>query len=186
MSIIKDGSGTGNTLRINEENRADVESVTRPIEQHINEAYSKAFVMSYVNVDPTGADDYIVYMKNTGTKNLHIHRMIARSEVVCTLTIEAVSATPGYVSATDLVASPLTLGSSNSLTGTFKSDANITGLTSESILLRHRVPVVNTDHLIDFPSHIIIPPGQALAIAVDSATAVVSGSFYLYEDQGVT
>jgi archaellum component FlaG (FlaF/FlaG flagellin family) len=184
MSIIKDGSGTGNSLRINEENRADVESVNRSIDQHINELYEKVFSLPFDAIDPTGADDYFLYIKNTGTKNLHVEALELRSTVAGTVEIHQVSGTAS--SGTTLTPVNRTLGSSASITATIETGADITGLSSEGILEYIRCAAVNTSYRSEITSHIIMPPGQAMALLWDTSTGALSGMITVYEDQGVT
>jgi hypothetical protein len=186
MTVIKDGSGTGRTTKVNEENRLDVESVSRSLDQHINELYQKCFSLPFDAIDPVGADDYFVYMKNTGTKNLHITDLRIRSTVAGTVEIRAVSGTPSYTADTDITPVNLSIGSSESLTGTFKTDTNTTGLTNEGVLFYHRLNTVGQEEHLRTSAHIIIPPGQAVALLWDAATGALSGTVSMYEDQGVS
>ena len=186
MSIIKDGSGTGNTLRINEENRADVESVTRTIDQHINEIYEKTFSISLDGIDPVGADDYFYYMKNTGTKNIHIEDMMVRSTVAGSVELHHVTGTASFAAETAITPVNRYLGSANSLTAVTSADTNTTGLTNAGTLCYLRCAVANTDYHIDITSHIIIPPGQAMALLWDTGTGALTATMTVYEDQGIT
>jgi len=186
MSIIKDGSGTGRTLRVNEENRADVEAISRPIEQHINELYEKYFSLPFDAIDPVGADDYFFYLKNTGTKNLHITDLRARSTVAGTIEWHGVTGTPSFTSDTDITPVNRTLGSSQTLIATAKTDTNTTGLTSTGVLFYQRLDTANEGEHIRTSGHIIMKPGQAMALSWDTATGALSGVLSVYEDQGVT
>ena len=186
MAIIKDGSGTGNTLRINEENRADVESVSRSITQHINEKYEKHFSLSFENIDPVGADDYFFYYKNTGLKNIHLTKFRFLSTVAGSVEIHSVTGTPSYVSESAVVPVNRSFGSSAAVTATINTDTNITGLTSAGMAIKLRLDTINKDYVDDAPSHIILPPGQALALLWDAATGAITSTIDIYEDQGVT
>jgi archaellum component FlaG (FlaF/FlaG flagellin family) len=183
MSIIKDGSGTGKTLRINTENRASTDSVTRTIGQHINEIYQKHFVAHFEAIDPTGADDYFFYMKNTGTKNIHITKMRFLSTVAGTVEVRHVSGTAS--SGTAVTPVNLFLGNSNAPTATIETDPDFTGLTNEGTIEGIRLDTVNKDFTEEVPEHIIIPPGQAVALLWDAATGAITGGIEFYEDQGV-
>jgi hypothetical protein len=182
--IIKDGAGTGNVARINEENRLDVESVSRSIDQHINELYQKYFSLPFDAIDPTGADDYFFYMKNTGTKNLHITDFRLRSTVAGTVEIRAVSGTAS--SGTTVTPVNRTIGSTNTITATVETGADITGLTNDGVLFYHRLDTADEEEHLKISAHIIIPPGQAVALLWDAATGALSGTVSVYEDQGVT
>lgn len=186
MSIIKDGSGTGRTLRINSENRADVESVTRPLDQHINEVYAKVFSVAFDAIDPVGADDYFYYMKNTGTKNLHVTDIRIRSTVAGVVEVHGVTGTASFTSETAITPTNRTIGSAESLTATTSADTNVTGLTSSGVLFYVPCETANEENEFKTSSHIIIPPGQAMALLWDTSTGALSGVVSVYEDQGVS
>lgn len=184
MAIIKDGAGTGKTAKVNEENRLDVEAISRSIEQHINEVYEKYFSIPFDAIDPTGADDYFLYIKNTGTKNLHVTDSRIRSTVAGTVEIHAVSGTAS--SGTTVTPVNRTVGSSQSLVATVESDPDFTGLSNEGVVFYQRLDTVDTDEHLRTSGHIIIPPGQAIAYLWDTSTGALSGVVSVYEDQGVT
>lgn len=186
MSIIKDGSGTGNTLRINSENRADVESVSRSITQHINEKYEKHLSITFEAIDPVGADDYFLYIKNTGTKNLHLTKFRFKTTVIGTIELHHVTGTASFAAETAITPVNRNLGSSESLTAVTSADTNTTGLSNAGTLLRLTLSTANVDFMDEAPSHIILPPGQALACLWDTATGILAGTIDIYEDQGVT
>ena len=127
--IIKDGA-TGTTAAVNEENRLDVEANSRPIEQHINEFYGKCFSLPFDAIDPAGADDYFLHIKNTGTKDLHVVNIEVRSTVAGTVEVHAVSGTASYAGATDVTPVNRKIGDTGSITATIKHDTNTTGLTN--------------------------------------------------------
>jgi hypothetical protein len=184
--IIKDGAGKGNAARVNVENRLDVESVSRPIDQHINEIYEKMYSLPFDAIDPVGADDYFVYIKNTGTKNLHVESLNIRSTVAGTVEVHYVTGTASFTSGTDITPVNRTLGSSVAITATIKTDTDTTGLTNGGILEYMRLAVANTDYCLEISSHLIIPPGKAMALLWDTSTGILSGTITIYEDQGVT
>ena len=184
MSIIRDGNGTGKSAKVNSENRLDVESITRPIDQHINELYAKSFSLPFDAIDPTGADDYFFYFKNTGTKNLHITDVRIRSTVAGTVEIHAVSGTAS--AGTTVTPVNRTIGNSNSLTATIETGVNITGLTNDGVIFYQRLDTADEEKHLKTSSHIILPPGQAIALLWDAATGALSGVVSAYEDQGVS
>jgi hypothetical protein len=183
--IIHDGAGTNTTARVNVENRLDVESISRHIDTHINELYSKVFSLPFNSIDPVGADDYFFYMKNTGTKNLHVTDVRIWSTVAGVVEIRAVSGTPSYTSDTDITPVNRNVGSAKTITGTFKTDTDTTGLTNDGILFYMPCDTANEQHHLRTTSHIIVPPGQSIALLWDTSTGVLSGMVSVYEDQGV-
>lgn len=184
MSIIKDGSGNGHSLKITAENRATIDSVSRSVTQHINEVYEKHFSLTFEGIDPVGADDYFFYLSNTGTKNIHLTKFRLRSTVVGSVELHRVTGTPTFTAGTDVTAANRFLGSSNSPVATIKTDTNTTGLTVEDVLIRLRLDTVDKDFVDEALSHIIIPPGQSFALMWDAATGILAGTIDMYEDQG--
>ncbi len=184
--IIKDGAGSGLNAKVNKENRLDVESVSRSIEQHINEKYKKTYTLSYDAIDPTGADDYFLYIKNTGTKNLHVTHIRTRTTVVGVVEIHNVTGTVIFGTETAITPENLTVGDSSTITAVTSADVNATGLANAGILFYQRLAVAATDYLLKIDAHIIIPPGQAIAFLWDTASGILSGNVTIYEDQGVT
>ena len=182
MTIIKDGAGTGNTLKINSENMATVDAVQRTLTQHINESHQKHWSLFFEAIDPTGADDYFFYMKNTGTKDLHVTKTRFASTVVGTVEFHGVSGTASATAA--ITPANRTLGSTNTPTATIGTAVDITGLSNDATLLHLRIDTINKDVVDEHPSHIILPPGQALAFLWDTATGVLKGTVDIYEDQG--
>jgi archaellum component FlaG (FlaF/FlaG flagellin family) len=183
--IIRDGSGGGNSLRITTENRASGDMVSRTITQHVNEVYQKHFSLTFDAIDPVGADDYFFYFKNTGTKSIHFTKFRFRSTVAGSVEIHEVTGTPSYTSDTDVTPANRYIGSSNTITATIKTDTNTTGLTNANTLIRLRLASTDTDYVDDAPSHIIVPPGQSIALLWDTATGALSGTIDIYEDQGI-
>jgi hypothetical protein len=51
-------------------------------------------------------------------------------------------------------------------------------------MLYMTLDTVNKDYVDEAPSHIIVPPGQAMALLWDTATGALTGTIDLYEDQG--
>jgi len=183
--IIKDGTGTGKTLSITAENRARTDTVTRSLTQHINEEYEKHFSLTFDAIDPVGADDYFFYIKNTGTKTIHATKFRFRSTVAGSVELHRVTGTASFASETVITPVNRTLGSTNTVTAVTSADTNTTGISEAGIMLRMRLAVVDTDYVDEAPSHIIIPPGQAMACLWDTATGALSGTIDIYEDQGI-
>ncbi len=182
---INDGTGTQTGARVNSENRLNVESVSRPIEQHINEIYEKTFTLTYDAIDPVGADDYFLYIKNSGTKNLHITHIRNRSTVVGVVEVHHVLGTVSFTAEAAITPHSLTMASSATITGTFSADTDATGLSNDGTLFSQRLAVANTDYLLKVDAHIIVGPGQSVALLWDQTTGALSGSITLYEDQGI-
>ena len=185
MVTLTNGVGNGNTAEITAENKLEVSSVSRSITQHINENYNKHFSLTFDAIDPVGADDYFVYINNTGTKNIHLTKFRFRSTVPGSVELHHVSGTASYAADVDISPANRYLGAANVVTLVAKTDTNTTGLTKLEDLIHIRLAVADTDYVDDAPSHIIIPPGQAFACLWDTATGILSGTIDFYEDPGV-
>lgn len=181
--IIRDGKGTGSSLHITSENRASTDTISRIIDQHLNEVYEKVYSLPFEAIDPVGADDYFVYIKNTGTKNLHVVDFRIRSTVVGIVEVRAVSGTASFTSGTDITPVNRTVGSTSAITATIKTDTDTTGLTNNGVLYYMRLDTANKDFYLESRSHIIIPPGQAISLLWDTATGILAGVIGLYEEQ---
>lgn len=183
MSIIKDGAGSGYTARVSSENRLHVTSVSVPSDQHVNEDHQKYFSVPFSGIDPVGADDYFFYIENTGIKNLHVTDFRMRSTVAGNVGIHHVIGTPVYVGETAVTPVNRYLGQTGTLDATVNTDTDITGLTNQGELFCICIPVINTTYHLKTSSHIIIPPGQAMALHWDTATGAISGTVSIYEAQ---
>jgi hypothetical protein len=183
--IIKDGVGRGYTTAVTSENRVCTDSVVVLQEQHTNNTHAKSFSLPFDAIDPAGADDYFFYIKNTGTKNLHLTDIRLRSTVAGVVEVHGVTGTPTFTAGTDVTPVNRTLGSANTVLGTFKTDTDTTGLTSSGILFYMKVdPALSgEDTHLKTTSHVIVPPGQSIALLWDTATGVLSGIISIHENQ---
>lgn len=184
MVQIVDGQ-TGNSAIVTDEYRLETDTVSRSITQHINEKYEKHFSLTFEGIDPVGADDYFFYFKNTGTKNVHFTKFRFQTSVAGNVEIHAVTGTPSYTADTDVTAVNRTIGSTKTVTSIIKTDTNTTGLSNAGTLIKLRLDTVNKDYFDDAPSHIIVPPGQSIALLWDTSTGILAGTIDIYEDQGI-
>lgn len=183
--IIQDATGSGYGAKVDAENRLRVSAVSEIAELHNNINDKKYFALSFDGIDPVGADDYFVYIKNTGSKDLHITDFRISSTVAGAVEIHEVTGTPSFTAGTDITPLNRTVGNAGTLTGTFKTDTDTTGLTSGGVFHYMKIPVVNTDYQLRYSGHLILPQGQAIALLWDTSTGVLSGSISIYEDQGI-
>ncbi len=182
MSIIQDGTGTGNTLKVNEENKLESNAIIRPLDQHINSVHQKMWSLPFDAIDPVGADDYFIYIENTGIENLRSTDVRLRSTVIGTVEIHRVSGTASYAADTDITPVSRFLGSAKSPTAILKTDTNTTGLANEGILFYIRLDTADKDEHLRTSSNLIIPPGQKLALLWDTSTGALSGIVSLVEE----
>ena len=182
--IITNGVGNGNRAEVNDQNQLSVSSISRSITQHTNETHQKHFSLTFQSIDPVGADDYFLYINNTGITNIHLTKFRFRTTVPGIIELHHVTGTPIYAADVDIVPANRYLGSTTSITMIAKTDTNTTGITKQSDLIHLSLDTAAKDYVDNAPSHIIIPPGQALACMWDTATGVLAGTIDLYEDIG--
>jgi len=183
MVKIVDSTGSSYGVEVTSENKLQTDTVTRSITQHVNEIYAEHYSLVFEGIDPAGADDYFVYLKNTGTKSIHLTKFRFKSTVVGTVELHHVTGTASYASDTDISPANRFLGSTNTPVMIAKTDTNTTGLVNANTLIRLTLSTANTDFIDDAPSHIILPPGQSAAVLWDTSTGILAGTIDMYVDQ---
>lgn len=180
MAIIENGGHDGAyKLRINSEGQAEVNSVIETEDRHININHEKVWSLPYEGVDPTAADDYFFYIKNTGATNIALTDFRVESTVVGA--VEAHSVTGTASSGTTVTPVNRHIGSSVSPSARIETSVDFTGLTSSGVLFWLNCDTANKTHHTSTSSNIVIPPGQAVALSWDQATGVMKGMISLVE-----
>lgn len=180
---IDDGTGNGKSARVNTENQLEVLSVSIPEDRHNNETHESVWSLPFQDIDPAGADDYFLYITNTGSKSLSITDIRASSTVAGSMQVRHVSGVAVFVVGTDVDPVSRFLGSNKALNAAVKTDTDITGLTDEGILFFMDFDTVNKLEHLRTSSNIIIPPGQAVALFWEEATGILTGVVSITELQ---
>ena len=60
---IESGTGNGNKMGVDGENRGLTFAVTEPEDKHINITNGKVWSIPFEGLNPAGADDYVCYIK---------------------------------------------------------------------------------------------------------------------------
>lgn len=162
---------------VDDANRLSTFAVSQDIAQLLN-AQGLVFT-GYFSVTPAGANDYFLYIKNTGTANIAIGNIAIKSTVATEITYEVVTGTPAFVGATAVTMSNTNLGSSNPLAATISYDTDITGLTSVGVLAFEQCAVADTKYISNFPAGVIIPQGKAIAFKRVAATGAITCAFQI-------
>jgi hypothetical protein len=157
-----------------------VQSPIESIERYTNRVKQDAYVMPFEAMDPTLADDLVVYLKNLSDKVLEITRFnVAATGAASIIRLQKVTGTAG---GTLTVVNPtnkdLRLG--NQLAGVVQAvtSPDITGLTEvSSVDVLHAVSAGNSVER-SYPEGIILHNGDAVAIGVDTATAIITGAIH--------
>lgn len=176
---ITDGHGKGYDLKVDQEGRAWVFAISEPIQEHINEESGKVWTIYFDALNPAGANDYVVYIRNTGDNLLEIPTVRLSASAATRVNMVEVTGTP--VGGTDVTPQSRQLGSSAAPTGTFQTGTDITGLTSEGVLLFEECAVADTLYTKRIESTITIPKGKAVALQVVTGTANLSGVVTMFE-----
>lgn len=180
---IEDGTGGASGLRINSENQMEVLAVAIPEDRHINTEHNGVWSLPFEGIDPAGADDYFLYITNTGTKNLAITDVRMSTTVTGTVEIRPVTGVPSYVSETAITPVNRFIGSSKAFFATANTDTDITELSSAGVLFYLELSTAAESFHLKTSSNIVIPPGQAVAMLWDQATGVLKGVISIVELQ---
>jgi len=179
---IEDGTGTGKVARVNGGNRLYVNSVSKTEDHSVNEDSGKVWSVPFEGLNPAGADDYVLYVKNTGDNDLVFSDLRVMADTAATqVELHVVSGTAG--GGTDVTPVSRTVQSGKSPSATIQTGTDITGLTNDGVLFFLQCPTVNKEEHLSTSSKIIIPKGKAIAVLVETATANITGVMSLYEEQ---
>ena len=180
--IIKDGTGSGKTVKVSSENQLLTSAVVETLDRHTNRNQQKVWSLPFDAIDPVGADDYFIYIENTGTKNLFITDIRIRSTVAGTVEVHRTTGTVSYAASVDITPVNRFLGDVSAPTAVIKTDTNATGLSNGGVLFYIRCAVVDTQYHLKTSATIIIPPGQQVSFLWDTSTGALSGTVSLVED----
>lgn len=183
MARIEGRSHTGgglNEMIVDQQGRAHTEADVRPIEEEVNEEFAKTFSISIKAIDPTGADDFLLYVKNTGEKAIELYSWVASvTGAAATVELHAVTGTSDGAEVTPVNQN---LGRPETLDVNAESGVNIVTLTDAGTL--DQVTLLADVSIVRFYSaHIVIPKDQALAWSVSSASAILTLTAYFFERQ---
>lgn len=175
--FIEDGKGRGLRAGVDAKNRLDVHSEDDARREMIDTG--KTWSFTFVDVDPTDADDNFVYMTYTGSDALVIQTVRIASTVAGQLFIEKVTGTASGVTAFNPVSR--NLGSAITPSGTFGYGVDITGLTAVGDpIFAGAIPAAQTATF-KSESGILITPGTAIVLRWGEATGILTGTLTGYE-----
>lgn len=179
---IEDGGGSGRTVFVNSNNSLQTLSVQKTLDQDINERTQKVWSIPFEGLNPAGADDYVVYIKNTGDKVLQISDVRIMADTAATqIEINAVTGTASGGS--DITLVNRTVGASPTPSATIQSGTDITGLTSSGTLFFLQCDTVNREYHLRTSSKIRLEKGKAVGVLVETATANITGVISLIEEE---
>lgn len=176
---IKDGTGKGFEAKVNEDNQLLTNATTATEEHHQNEEHEKAWTASFDAIDPTGADDYFVNLKNTATSVRAIARIAITSTVAGYVEVQRVTGTSSGGSADEI--NSFTFGGSDPADFAFESGVDITGLTDAGVM-RFAWLQANITEYLEFPQSIRLAQNEQCALLWTVSTGILTGNVDFYEE----
>ena len=176
---IQDGTGSGRSASVDQDNRLEVSAVTQHQEHIVNRDSGHAWSYTFDGIDPTGAEDTFFYFKNLDTQIMYnLADISIASTVAGRLRVNIVSGTASGGSS--MTAVPRKTNSVSIPNATVESGADITGLTIDGTAL---ILTLEANVMIQYPilSRIVVSPGQAIAFDWSEATGVLYGSALMYQ-----
>lgn len=178
---IEDARGTSEGLQVNAEGEALTRADSESRQFHINSRNGKVWSLPWENITNAGANDYVFYIKNTGSANLVLATVQLASDTITQVEVQAVTGTAGG-SPTDITPVSRQVGNTVSPSATIVQDPDITGLTTAGTIKYMQLNVANQLYELEIGSGIIIPKGQAVAILIEVTTCLTTGLVTLYEE----
>ena len=170
---IRDGTGTGNLTRVDDDNHLHVTAVSYSGEHFINHRKKQAYNFLF-DVTPTGTDDEFIYIKNTSTSlDLVLEGITFRVGSAEQVKMYQVSGIP--VGGATITPINLTIGHTNAADGIFLSGNNITGLTIGNLFEHLFITSTESKHF-NFDQDIILPPNAAIALSVVTGGIQINGT----------
>lgn len=180
--IIQDGTGSKTSAKVNSDNSLKTTAIVEPRDHYIAQKTGRVWSVPFEAVDPTGADDYFLYIKNNNNDyNLNITDIRISSTVVGLAEVHAVSGDAS--GGTSITAVSRLVGSTLSPTATLEYGVDITGLSNDGILFF--IDIDATGKLIHLrtTSNIILPPGNAIALLWSAGTGALTGTVSIVEEE---
>lgn len=161
----------GKVVNVDDDNRLRVFAVVQNEDKHANT--EGRYWSVFVQVTPTGANDYFFYLKNNGIKDL----LITDTRMSCTaperFIYRRVTDTPS--AGTDAEVTSRKLGDPKTPNAVIQYSVDFTGLTDSGVLFYEECDVANRRENLKTTSNIIVPQGQAIAFqAVTGGSAVTA------------
>lgn len=178
---IEDGVGTGKLAQVDANNRLRTLSVNESFDYSINRETQKVWSIPFEGLNPDGADDYILYIKNDGERALLLANVALSADTAATqVKLTAVSGTAA--GGADISPVSRTVGSSATPSATIQSGTDITGITDDGVLFYIQLDTVGRLYEFDITSFVRIPKGKAIGLSIETATANITGTVVIAEE----
>ncbi len=177
---IEDGTGKRFPVKIDSDGRMTTFSTTLPEEHHVNQKAEKFWNIPFEGINPTGANDYFIHVRNTDTSVRVIPRVNITSTIAGYIQIQSVSGTS--IGGGAVVPVNATVGGSSPANLTAETGVDITGLTNGGVQHFHWLEADKTAH-INLPATIRLKQNQAMALLWVPATGGLTGTIEIYEEE---
>lgn len=185
---IRDGTGKGNMLKVDDEHMAHTRAIMDSQQHHTNESHGEAYVMDIDAVTLNGAGEYFAVIKNTDDIDMHVSGVtLFMPEFSDTAIVEAYIGGTFAFSANGTVVVPTNMnaGSGKTATGEFyKNDGggDLATIVQGSIAGRFMFERYSACWCPD--SHWILPKNACLMFLCEKATRLAGYiSFYYHNKQ---
>lgn len=175
---IKDGTGKGYLVEIDNENRIVTKSTTEDVIAHVNHKNGDAYSL-IVSKTPTGAGDCFCYIKNTSDKNLKVNsiKLYTASDEIIQIKLKDVG-TP--VGGTTIVPVNRNTLYSDGAEGVFQEGVDITGLSNGSVVDQVFVKGASSSLRISWDSQLIINTNHTLTFYAVTGGIAIKMTVSLY------
>ena len=188
--LLEDGTGSGRSAKVTEENKLAVDATTLTEITHVNIDHGDAYTV-FLESTPTYEDPSsetgelcVFYLKNLSDHNLIISQIGVWSE--SNRYIEP-TVNPDGSPVDTLVLTPtnMNLASGNTASGDFYTGNSINGVSGGTRISRFRIPANNATNFSSLDSRIVIPKNNIFAIYVSEPDVAIEVTLNFYYHNGV-
>lgn len=178
MSMLEDGRGSGRKAEVSPLFQLITQAISVPVVA-FDTILGFVWTIPFEDIDPAGADDYFLYLRNDGTPDLLVSRLTVSSTVAGRLEIHKVTGTPS--GGTDIDPVNRNLGATRLPSATTESGTDITGLTNAGIIgFTELVADTENDNNLG-AEPIVLPRNTAIALLWSETTGVLTGNLTLVQ-----
>jgi hypothetical protein len=178
MTVIKNGVGNGDLAKVDENNRLYTNAISQSVEHNSNFEFGRSYSW-VVSQTPTGANDFFLYMKNTGSLPIVLEGMDYR--VASAEQIKVYLGRTGTPSGgTTATIANLNTASSNQPTGTFEAGNDITGTSAGTVVYHYYLTSTETK-AINFDQDIVIKPGGVFMMEAITGSIAINLNLNFFE-----
>jgi hypothetical protein len=183
--LIEDGTGSGKTVKIDNENHMHVSSVSSTEGAFVNREHGNAYIIfgAITGDKQNPSDDLtspcVFYIKNTSDDDMIITdiRLWVEEVEYVDIYINQVGTPIGGI---EFLPTNMNLNSGKEASGVFLGSPRITGITGGTMFDRLRCPADDGDHNFTWDENIIVPKNNLITMYLGNGGILVEGSVSLY------